>query len=111
MFAYPNGRPGRDFAPVHVDLVRRQVFRGSQEAHLTPTEYKLLAFLAGFLWLAVPLIIDHGSNIVTRLPSYYATFREILRQSGNRLIQGIATQMPTTMSMNVPSGVYRSEYA
>lgn len=63
----------------------------------------LLAFLAGFLWLAVPLIIDQGSNIVARLPGYYATFREMLRQSGNRLIQNIAAQMPTTMSMNLPT--------
>jgi two-component system KDP operon response regulator KdpE len=30
---------------VRVDLIRRQVFRGDEEAHLTPTEYKLLAAL------------------------------------------------------------------
>ena len=30
---------------VRVDLVRRQVFVRDQEVHLTPTEYKLLAFL------------------------------------------------------------------
>jgi two-component system KDP operon response regulator KdpE len=30
---------------LRVDLVRRQVFRGDEEAHLTPTEYKLLAAL------------------------------------------------------------------
>jgi two-component system KDP operon response regulator KdpE len=30
---------------LRVDLLRRQVFRGSQEVHLTPTEYKLLAAL------------------------------------------------------------------
>jgi two-component system, OmpR family, KDP operon response regulator KdpE len=30
---------------VRVDLLRRQVFLGEDEAHLTPTEYKLLATL------------------------------------------------------------------
>ena len=43
--------PGEDVQPifqageVRVDLVRRQVFLGEVEAHLTPTEYKLLAAL------------------------------------------------------------------
>lgn len=30
---------------LRVDLIRRQVFRGVEEVHLTPTEYKLLAAL------------------------------------------------------------------
>ena len=30
---------------LRVDLVRRQVFRGEEETHLTPTEYRLLAAL------------------------------------------------------------------
>jgi two-component system KDP operon response regulator KdpE len=30
---------------VRVDLARREVFRGGQEVHLTPTEYRLLAAL------------------------------------------------------------------
>jgi two-component system KDP operon response regulator KdpE len=37
-----------------VDLVRRQVFRGSQEVHLTPTEYRLLTAL-----------IRHAGRVVT----------------------------------------------
>lgn len=43
--------PGGQAEPVfesgelRVDLVRRQVLRGSEEIHLTPTEYKLLAAL------------------------------------------------------------------
>jgi two-component system KDP operon response regulator KdpE len=39
---------------IRVDLVRRQVFRGDEEAHLTPTEYKLLAAL-----------IRHAGMVVT----------------------------------------------
>ncbi len=31
---------------VRVDLIRRQVFRGEEEVHLTPTEYRLLATMA-----------------------------------------------------------------
>ena len=37
-----------------MDLVRRQVFRCDEEAHLTPTEYKLLAAL-----------IRHAGRVVT----------------------------------------------
>jgi two-component system KDP operon response regulator KdpE len=39
---------------IRVDLVRRQVFRGAEEAHLTPTEYKLLLTL-----------IRHAGRVVT----------------------------------------------
>ena len=39
---------------VRVDLVRRQVFVGEQEVHLTPTEYKLLA-----------LLIRHAGKVLT----------------------------------------------
>ena len=39
---------------LRVDLIRRQVFLGDEEAHLTPTEYKLLATL-----------IRHAGRVVT----------------------------------------------
>jgi two-component system KDP operon response regulator KdpE len=39
---------------LRVDLIRRNVFRGSQEVHLTPTEYKLLAAL-----------IRHAGRVIT----------------------------------------------
>jgi two-component system KDP operon response regulator KdpE len=39
---------------LRVDLIRRQVFRGGQEVHLTPTEYKLLAAL-----------IRHAGRVIT----------------------------------------------
>lgn len=43
----PGTRPVPVFkaGELRVDLTRRQVFRGEEEAHLTPTEYKLLAAL------------------------------------------------------------------
>jgi two-component system KDP operon response regulator KdpE len=39
---------------LRVDLIRRHVFRGSQEVHLTPTEYKLLTAL-----------IRHAGRVIT----------------------------------------------
>ena len=33
---------------LRVDLIRRQVFLGDKEAHLTPTEYKLLTTLVRY---------------------------------------------------------------
>jgi len=35
-----------EFGELKIDLVRRQVFRGSDELHLTPIEYKLLLLFA-----------------------------------------------------------------
>jgi two-component system KDP operon response regulator KdpE len=35
-----------DFGEIRIDLVRREVLRGEEELHLTPTEYKLLVLLA-----------------------------------------------------------------
>ena len=39
---------------LRVDLVRREVFRGDERAHLTPTEYKLLSAL-----------VRHAGRVVT----------------------------------------------
>jgi two-component system KDP operon response regulator KdpE len=39
---------------VTVDAVRRQVFRGKEEVHLTPTEYKLLLTL-----------VRHAGRVIT----------------------------------------------
>lgn len=35
-----------EFGELKIDLVRREVFRGTEELHLTPIEYKLLVLLA-----------------------------------------------------------------
>jgi len=46
--ALPPGAPAEPVfqtGELRVDLVRRQLFRGEEEAHLTPTEYRLLAAL------------------------------------------------------------------
>ena len=46
--ALPPGMAGSTIftaGELRVDLLRRQVFRGDEEIHLTPTEYKLLAAL------------------------------------------------------------------
>jgi two-component system KDP operon response regulator KdpE len=40
-----DGQPVFEGGGIRVDLARRQVFRGREEVHLTPLEYKLLACL------------------------------------------------------------------
>jgi two-component system KDP operon response regulator KdpE len=55
--AFPPGtapHPVFQAGELRVDLVRRQVFRADEEAHLTPTEYKLLAAL-----------IRHAGRVIT----------------------------------------------
>jgi two-component system KDP operon response regulator KdpE len=49
-----NGESQFRAGELQVDLIRRQVFLGSEEAHLTPTEYKLLTTL-----------IQHAGRVVT----------------------------------------------
>jgi two-component system KDP operon response regulator KdpE len=49
--ALPPGGGANDVfraGPLRVDLIRRQVFLNEQEAHLTPTEYKLLTTLVRY---------------------------------------------------------------
>lgn len=43
--ATEGGEPVFEGGGIRVDLARRQVFRGGEEVHLTPLEYKLLASL------------------------------------------------------------------
>lgn len=43
--ATEGGEPVFEGGGIRVDLARRQVFRGDEEVHLTPLEYKLLASL------------------------------------------------------------------
>jgi two-component system KDP operon response regulator KdpE len=55
--ALPPGAPPEpvfEAGDVRVDLVRREVRRGGQEVHLTPTEYKLLT-----------LLIRHAGKVLT----------------------------------------------
>ena len=47
-------KPVFETGDLRVDQARRQVFRGSQEVHLTPTEYKLLAAL-----------VRHAGRVIT----------------------------------------------
>ena len=55
--AHPPGAPPEpvfEAGDIRVDLVRREVRRGEQEVHLTPTEYKLLT-----------LLIRHAGKVLT----------------------------------------------
>jgi two-component system KDP operon response regulator KdpE len=55
--ALPPGSPPEpvfEAGDLRVDLVRREVRRGGQEVHLTPTEYKLLTFM-----------VRHAGKVIT----------------------------------------------
>jgi two-component system KDP operon response regulator KdpE len=76
---------------LRVDLVRRQVFRGNEEAHLTPTEYKLLAALirqAGQVITHRQLLLQvWGANYVDQshyLRVYMAQLRHKLERDPTR---------------------------
>ena len=76
---------------LRVDLLRRQVFRGDEEIHLTPTEYKLLAALirqAGRVVTHRQLLEDvWGANYVDQshyLRVYMAQLRHKLERDPTR---------------------------
>jgi two-component system, OmpR family, KDP operon response regulator KdpE len=74
-----------------VDLAQRQVFRGGQQVHLTPTEYKLLVALvrhAGKLLTHRQLLQEvWGSNFVTQthyLRIYIMQLRQTIEPDPSR---------------------------
>jgi two-component system KDP operon response regulator KdpE len=60
---------------VEIDLVRRQVTRGGQEVHLTPTEYDLLRVLS----TEVGRVITHGNLLRTVMGRGYEDATGTLR--------------------------------
>lgn len=67
---------------LHVDLIRRQVFRGEEEVHLTPIEYKLLAALvknAGRVVTQRQLLQEVWGPGYTDAPHYLRVYMQHLR--------------------------------
>jgi two-component system KDP operon response regulator KdpE len=79
--------PVFEVGDLKMDLVRRQVFRGDEEVHLTPTEYKLLATLvrhAGKLLTHRQLLREvWGHNFATQT-HYLRVYMMQLRQKIER---------------------------
>ncbi len=63
----------------------------------------VLAFLAGIIFLLVPLFTDQGASIANTLLKNYQDFREVLINSRSILIQRIALRLPDTIQFAPPS--------
>jgi predicted PurR-regulated permease PerM len=59
----------------------------------------LLALIAGFILLVVPLLAEQATQISLDLPEYYAGFRALLVQSPSRLLQQIGFQLPLQFNL------------
>jgi predicted PurR-regulated permease PerM len=64
--------------------------------------YILIAGLAvGFLAIVLPLLADQATEVSHTLPEYYTSFRSVLINSDNRLLQNIGRQIPAQVTLLV----------
>lgn len=63
----------------------------------------LLALIALFLLLVVPMLAGQVSTVVDDLPKHYAELRQGLINSGNRFIQRVALGLPLNLSFSLSS--------
>jgi predicted PurR-regulated permease PerM len=59
----------------------------------------IAALIAGFLALVLPLIIDQTTQIAQNFPQFYTSFRQLLINSDNRLVQDIGLRIPVQLSI------------
>lgn len=60
-----------------------------------------LLIIGGFLWFIGPVIFAQVQMLLTDLPEYYRSLRTYLTDSPSRLMQGLASLLPTRPSMPV----------
>jgi predicted PurR-regulated permease PerM len=63
----------------------------------------LLALLALFLLLIVPMLAGQVSSVIDKLPEHYRALREGLINSNNRFIQRLAFGLPVTIAFSLSS--------
>ncbi len=74
--------------------------RGISRAAGTIIIYVLIAgVLIGFLAIIFPLVADQATQISQNLPQYYTDLRNSLINSHNRLLQNIASRIPSQLSL------------
>jgi len=59
----------------------------------------IAALVSGILALVLPLIAEQTTQIAQSLPQYYTSFREVLINSSNRLLQNIGLRIPPQFSL------------
>ncbi|MGE5602573.1 MAG: AI-2E family transporter [Nitrososphaerales archaeon] len=63
----------------------------------------LLAALALFLLLIVPMLAGQVSSVIDKLPEHYSALRQGLIESNNRFIQRLALGLPLTVTFSLSS--------
>ena len=61
--------------------------------------FTLLCMIAGFIVLLLPLFKGQIEAISNNLPTYYSNFRGVLLGSSSRILQHIAIQLPSDISL------------
>ena len=59
----------------------------------------IAAVVLGFLALTFPVIADQATQLSQNLPQYYSEIHRALMNSSNRLLQNIALQMPSGLTL------------
>lgn len=60
----------------------------------------MVAFVAGFLLLLIPMMISQVQMIITRLPEYYAQIKQLLVQSNIALLQLAVSYLPPELDLS-----------
>ncbi len=63
--------------------------------------FLLLGLLAGFAWLAAPLILEQAASIAAAAPGYYQNFRTWMIDSHNYLLQLIGMQLTPRLEISL----------
>lgn len=64
----------------------------------------LFSAIIGFIWLAVPLLVEQFTTVVQQIPGYYGDWRLSLLETPNRLVRAAGMALPETLSFSALSG-------
>ncbi|CAN5541648.1 hypothetical protein BH10CHL1_BH10CHL1_38960 [soil metagenome] len=60
----------------------------------------LTGVITGFIWLAVPVLIDQASTVIAQLPSYYTKLHEYLLNAKSGMLHNLGTSLPAQLSLS-----------
>ncbi len=60
----------------------------------------LTGIVAGFIWLAAPVLIDQASTVIAQLPSYYTKLHAYLMNTRSEMLHTLGAALPTQLSLS-----------
>lgn len=60
----------------------------------------LVGVIGGFIWLAVPVLIDQANTVIAQLPTYYKNLHEYLLNAKSGVLHNLGTSLPNQLSLS-----------